>query len=60
MGQAIDIFRLSGKKYPIYILASTFSTVSLGLDKSKVFLWDVDLISQVPWLWRPVALRSFI
>jgi hypothetical protein len=30
MGQAIDIFRLSGKKYPIYILASTFSTVSLG------------------------------
>jgi hypothetical protein len=29
MGEAIDIFRLSGMKYPIHILASTFSTVSL-------------------------------
>jgi len=28
MGEAIDIFRLSGMKYPIHILASTFSTVS--------------------------------
>jgi hypothetical protein len=28
VGEAIDIFRLSGMKYPIHILASTFSTVS--------------------------------
>jgi hypothetical protein len=28
----MDIFRLSGKKYPIYILAPTFSTVSLEFD----------------------------
>ena len=32
MGQAIDIFGLSGMKYPIHILASTFSTVSDGID----------------------------
>ena len=30
MGQAIDIFRLSGMKYPIHILTPTFSTVSLA------------------------------
>ena len=29
MGKAIDIFSLSGMKYPIHILAPTFSTVSL-------------------------------
>jgi len=28
MGETIDIFRLSGMKYPILILPSTFSTVS--------------------------------
>jgi hypothetical protein len=28
VGEEIDIFRLSGMKYPIQILASTFSTVS--------------------------------
>ena len=33
MGEAIDIFRLSGMKYPIHILASTFSTVSLAFNK---------------------------
>jgi len=27
----MDIFRLSGMKYPIHILAPTFSTVSLGI-----------------------------
>ena len=32
MGEAIDIFRLSGMKYPIHILASTFSTVSDAID----------------------------
>lgn len=31
MGETIDIFSLSGMKFPIYILASTFSTVSLEL-----------------------------
>ena len=30
----MDIFRLSGMKYPIHILASTFSTVSLETDTS--------------------------
>jgi len=30
MGQPVDIFRLSGRKYPIYILPITFSTVSLA------------------------------
>jgi hypothetical protein len=28
MEEAMNIFRLSGMKYPIHILASTFSTVS--------------------------------
>jgi len=32
MGKAIDIFRVSGLKYPIHILAPTFSTVSDALD----------------------------
>ena len=38
MVKAIDISPLSGKKYPIYILAPTFSTVSLEIiddDKEK-------------------------
>ena len=28
MGQPVDIFRLSGRKYPIYILPITFSAAS--------------------------------
>ena len=38
MGQSIDIFRLSGMKYPIHILAFTFSTVSLELNHSVLSL----------------------
>ena len=34
MGEDIDIFRLSGMKYPIHILASTFSTVSLEVNNA--------------------------
>jgi len=36
MGETIDIFRLSGMKYPILILPSTFSTVSDDIDHRKV------------------------
>jgi hypothetical protein len=36
MGQAMDIFPLSGMKYPSYILAPTFSTVSLDIDTTAI------------------------
>jgi hypothetical protein len=36
MGEATDIFRLSGMKYPIHILAPTFSTVSLETNTSGI------------------------
>jgi hypothetical protein len=40
MGETIDIFRLSGMKYPIHILTSTFSTVSLEIARSG-FSFDI-------------------
>jgi hypothetical protein len=35
MGKDMDIFCLSGMKYPIHILAPTFSTVSLEILKNE-------------------------
>ena len=52
MGQAIDISRLSGMKFPIHILASTFSTVSDELDSLGKTLMIKDLIRHSFIVWQ--------
>jgi len=42
MGQVMDICRPNGMKYPIHILAPTFSTVSLEIARSS---FSIDISS---------------